>query len=178
MEVKLQSGDTIAIPEGCKAVVKDGIVTIEKEVQEFKDGDVLHSVINDLMLIYRESSSSECFSSHFNTSHFKDFGWNIHSFRYATEEEKRLLFDKMKEQGLRWNAEEKRVEKNRWRAKKGENYHFLNIGLSVVSVVEANDAFDKELLDSFNYFRTGEQAEEAARRVKETLRKYHEETGE
>lgn len=39
MKVELQSGDTIAIPEGCKAVVKDGIVTIEKEVQEFKDGE-------------------------------------------------------------------------------------------------------------------------------------------
>ena len=175
MKVELQSGDTIAIPEDCKAVVKDGIVTIEKD---FENGDVLHYVYDDLMLIYKESSSSERFSSHFNTAHNYDFGWNIRAFRHATEEEKRLLFDKMKEQGLRWNAEEKRVEKMRWRAKKGENYHFLNIGLSVVSVVEANDAFDKELLDSFNYFRTREQAEEAARRVKETLRKYHEETGE
>ena len=46
MKVELQCGDTIAIPEGCKAVVKDGIVTIEKDVQEFKDGDVLVSVIN------------------------------------------------------------------------------------------------------------------------------------
>lgn len=36
MKVELQSGDTIAIPEGCKAVVKDGIVTIEKD---FENGD-------------------------------------------------------------------------------------------------------------------------------------------
>ena len=32
------------------------------------------------------------------------------------KEEKQQLFAKMKEQGLHWNAEEKRVEKIRWRA--------------------------------------------------------------
>ena len=176
MKVELQSGDTIAIPEGCKAVVKDGSVTIQKD---FEDGDVLHSIMNDLMLIYRESSSSECFSSHFNTAHVKDFGWNIHSFRYATEEEKRLLFDKMKKQGLQWNAEEKRVEKIRWRATKGENYFLLNrTTFEVDHYYECFDEVDAKLYKYGNYFRNREQAEEAARRVKETLRKYHEETGE
>ena len=44
MKVELQCGDTIAIPNGCKATIKDGSVVIEKEEQkeqEFKDGDVL-----------------------------------------------------------------------------------------------------------------------------------------
>ena len=30
MEVKLQCGDTLTIPEGCKAIVKDGCVVFEK----------------------------------------------------------------------------------------------------------------------------------------------------
>lgn len=176
MKVELQSGDTIAIPEGCKAVVKDGIVTIEKD---FENGDVLHYVYDDLMLIYKESSSSERFSSHFNTAHNYDFGWNIRAFRHATEEEKRLLFDKMKEQGLRWNAEKKRVETIRWRAEKGENYFLLNrTTFEVDHYYECFDEVDAKLYKYGNYFRTREQAEEAARRVKETLRKYHEETGE
>lgn len=178
IEIKAHGGKII-IPEGYKAVAKDGIVTIEKEeVQEFKDGDVLHSIYDDLILIYKESCSSECFSSHFNIMHNYNTGWNTPSFRHATEEEKQLLFDKMKEQGLKWNAEEKRVEEIRWRAKKGEEYHFLSNGLTEGSATETNVSFDKELWDSFNYFRTEEQAEEAARRVKETLRKYHEEIGE
>lgn len=50
MKVELQCGDSITIPEGCKAIVKDGSVVFEKEdkeeVQEFKDGDVLVSVVN------------------------------------------------------------------------------------------------------------------------------------
>ena len=42
MKVELQCGDSITIPKGCKAIVKDGSVVFEKEeVQEFKDGDVL-----------------------------------------------------------------------------------------------------------------------------------------
>lgn len=42
MEVKLKAGDSLQIPEGCKAIVKDGSVVFEKEnVQEFKDGDIL-----------------------------------------------------------------------------------------------------------------------------------------
>ena len=40
MELKLNSGDVITIPDDCKAVIKDKIITIEKVVQEFKDGDL------------------------------------------------------------------------------------------------------------------------------------------
>lgn len=130
------------------------------------------------MLIYKEGSSSECFSSHFNTIHNYDFGWNIHSFRHATEEEKQLLFDKMKEQGLWWNAEEKRVEKIRWRADVGEEYYFINSSLNVMKIEERWSVLCGEHHSANNYFRTSEQAEEAARRVKETLLNYHNEIGE
>ena len=120
MKVELQSGDTIAIPEGCKAVVKDGIVTIEKEVQGFKDGDVLVSVTNrhrHNAFIYKSTDErgfhsyyvgiNICGDISFSTS--PNNRWGNTELSYATEEEKRLLFDKMKEKGLRWNAEENRV---------------------------------------------------------------------
>ena len=42
MELKLNSGDVITIPDDCKAVVKDKVITIEKAVQEFKDGDFVY----------------------------------------------------------------------------------------------------------------------------------------
>lgn len=180
MKVELQCGDTIAIPEGCKAVVKDGSVVFEKEVQEFENGDVLCSVYNSTMLIFKEEykDHSNRFYTHYNTNHSSNEKWNKDAFRLATEEEKQLLFDKMKERGLQWNAEKKRVEKIRWRAEKGEEYHFLSKGLTEGSATETNVSFDKELWDSFNYFRTEEQAEEAVKRIKEVLRKYHEEIGE
>ena len=188
MEVKFNAGDMCAIPDGCKATIKDGVVIFEKEEskeQEFKRGDVIVSKMNEILLvdvhcfenrILRSFVNIQQDGTLFNSSYSR---WNeLHDWRLATEEEKQLLFDKMKEQDLRWNAEEKRVEKIRWRAKYGEKYYFLNTDLTVVSVIETNDAFDKELWDIFNYFHTEEQAKEAAKRIKEVLRNYHEEIEE
>ena len=122
MEVTLKAGDSLNIPEGCKAVIKDNVVVIEKEekedMREFKDGDVLTSK-TDVVLIFKRDDGCGRFTSHYNTANFLNNFWQKTHFRHATEEEKQFLFDKMKEKGLRWDAEEKRVEKIRWRAKKG-----------------------------------------------------------
>ena len=180
MEVKLQCGDTIAIPDGCKAIVKDGNVIFEKEKQEFKDGDVLHSVYNSTMLIFKEEEKDHRnrFYTHYNTNHRSYEKWNKDAFRHATEEEKQLLFDKMKEQGLKWNTEEKKVEKIRWRADVGVKYYFIDSLLDVLHIKECWSSLCNKHYSARNYFRTEEQAEEAAKRVKETLRNYHEEIKE
>ena len=180
MKVELQCGDTIAIPDGCKAIVKDGNVIFEKEKQEFKDGDVLHSVYNSTMLIFKEEEKdhSNRFYTHYNTNHSSNEKWNKDAFRHATEEEKQLLFDKMKEQGLKWNAEEKRVEKLRWRADVGVKYYFVDSLLDVLYIKECWSSLCNKHYSARNYFRTEEQAEEAAKRIKEVLRNYHEEIKE
>lgn len=185
MIVELQCGDTIAIPEDCKAIVKDGIVTIEKEVQEFKRGDVIVSKKNEILLV-----DVHCFENRILRSfvHIQQDGtlfnssyslWNeLHTWRLATDEEKQILFDKMKEQGLRWNADKKRVEKIRWRAENNKVYYYVdNQGILTVDK-EYGDCVDKNRHEYGNYFCTRAQAEEAAKRVKEVLRKYHEEIGE
>lgn len=183
MEVKLKAGDSLNIPEGCKAVIKDGIVVFEKE--EFKRGDVIVSKMNEILLVDVHSFENYRLRSFV---HIRQDGmlsdssyslWNEnHTWRYATEEEKQLLFDKMKEQGLKWNAEEKKVEKIRWRAKKGEEYRFMNTDFTTVCTTELGDDVDTNRYDALNYFRTKEQAEEAAKRIKEVLCNYHEEIGE
>ena len=184
MEVTLKAGDSLNIPEGRKAVIKDNVVVFEKEEkenkEEFKDGDVLHSTLDDLMLIFKATHNHvrSCFDSHYNNKGSDDELWNIEFFRHATEEEKAELFDKMKEQGLQWNPEQKQVEKIRWRAKEGGDYYFIDVDLIVKSIDDTCSTFDNKLWDALNYFRTQEQATEAARRVKEILRKYHEEIGE
>ncbi len=203
MIVDFQCGDTIAIPNGCKAIVKDGSVVFEKEekeeakTQDFKDGDVLTSLFdNKVVFIFKEDESKQKYNKNdYYVCHIyvsSSIGYTIEvptkdslSFcghkdevRLATNKEKQFLFDKMKEQGLLWNAEEKRVEKIRWRAKKGGDYYFFDVNLTVKSIDDTYSTFDNELWDALNYFRTHEQAEEAAKRVKETLKKYHEEIGE
>lgn len=182
MKVELQCGDSITIPKGCKAIVKDGSVVFEREEKEeergFKDGDVLRSICDHEVLIFKKNTCSEYFSSHYNYSGKDNNMWLIDAFRHATEEEKQLLFDKMKEQGLQWNAEEKRVEKIRWRAKEGEEYFMIEANIKVKAYKDDDKWEDSLLYNAFNYFRTQEQTIEAAKRVKETLRKYHEEIGE
>lgn len=184
MKVELQCGDKITIPEGCKAIVKDRSVLFEKEEkegeQEFKDGDVLHGVLDDVMLIFKAKhiQARSYFDSYYNNKGLGNERWNIELFRHATEEEKQLLFDKMKEQGLKWNSEEKRVETVRWRAEEEREYFSIDTDIQVCKMFEDNKVCDDAFYNAFNYFRTKEQAEEAARRVKETLRKYHEEIGE
>ncbi len=182
MEVKLKAGDSLNIPEGCKAVIKDNVVVFEKEEKEeereFQDGDVLQSICDNEVLIFKKNTDSEYFSSHYNYSGKDNNMWRIDCFRHATEEEKQTLFDKMKEQGVCWNAEKKEVEKVRWRAEKGNFYLFLSYGFVPASSTDIHSDIDSLLWESYNYFRTTEQVEEAAKRVKETLRKYHEEIGE
>lgn len=203
MKVELQCGDTITIPEGCKAIVKDGSVVFEKEekeeakIQDFKDGDVLTSLFdNKVVFIFKEDelkqkenkndyyvchiyvSSSIGYTIEVPTKDNLSFCGHKDEVRLATNQEKQFLFDKMKEQGLLWNAGEKRVEKIRWRAKRSEEYHFMNTDLTTVISIDLDDDVDTNRHSAFNYFRTKEYTAEAAKRVKETLRKYHEEIGE
>ena len=192
MKVEIQCGDTITIPEGCKAIVKDGSVVFEKEEnkEEFKRGDVIVSKANEILLVDVHSFEN-CMLRSF--VHIQQDGmlfdssyslWNEnHTWRLATEEEKQLLFDKMKEQGLKWNAEEKRVEKIRWRAEERKIYYYVSSDMNVSSTCRPKKGehlydYEGNSYLSYNYFRTKEQAGEAAKRVKETLRKYHEEIGE
>lgn len=127
---------------------------------------------------YRENSKL-LFSDYFNNARGSNSDdWFTNKFRLATEDEKQALFDKMKAQGLRWNAEEKKVEKIRWRADVGVKYYFVDSLLDVLYIKECWSSLCNKHYSARNYFRTEEQAEEAAKRVKETLRNYHEEITE
>ena len=188
MKVELQCGDSITIPEGCRAQINGNEVVVEKEEksEDFKRGDILVSLSNEIILVddydFKEGHLYSFVHVDRSGQLSKEpyFQWNEwHDWRLATEEEKQLLFDKMKEQGLKWNAEEKQVEKIRWRAKSGKYYFsFSGITFNLDCYTECFAKDDTNLYNCGNYFRTKEQAKEAAKRVKEVLRKYHEEIGE
>lgn len=188
MEVKLKAGDSLNIPEGCKVVIKDDVVVFEKE-QEFKDGDILAHLnyLNYRCPFIYKGTDKNGFHKYYigldvlnciTLPNCTDARWGNGTLLHATEEEKQLLFDKMKEQGLKWNDEEKRVENIRWKAKKGEEYHFMNTDFTTVNTTELDDDIDTNRYSALNYFHTQEQTIEAAERVKETLRNYHEEIKE
>lgn len=204
MKVKLECGDSITIPEGCKAVIEDGKVIFQTE---FKDadyvpqrGDVVVCTYHVPYSTYNETVTAICTGRRDEYGRYDCFVIYEHGgiikrnkgipvvrrhdeyqskIRLATDEEKEILFDKMKEQRLLWNAEEKRVEKIRWRAKKGEYYFALGrTTFEVYCYTESFDEIDAKLYNCGNYFRTQEQEAEAAKRVREVLRQYHDEIGE
>lgn len=195
MEVKFNAGDMCAIPDGCKATIKDGVVIFEKEekeekVQDLKDGDIVilcgrTKKERHPFIFKREDDMGRQkfyvgidFNNILRTFHDDEY-YDARQLHRPTEEEKQELFDKMKEQGLRWNAEEKRVEKIRWRAEKGEKYFTLKGATLVIDFYTENfDRTDEKCHEYGNYFRTEKQAQEAAKRMKKVLRNYHEEIGE
>ena len=62
----------------------------------------------------------------------------------------------------------------RWRAKLGEKYWVVDIELSHTWSEEKNDGYDKVRYNNGNYFRTEEEAQQAAEAVRETLAKLYE----
>ena len=70
------------------------------------------------------------------------------------------------------------IKKN-WRAKKHEKYYFVNYYTTeVIYDFEKDTIFSQSLYPTGNYFRTEEQAEECARRLKKVIEEYHKEIGE
>ena len=174
MEIKLNAGDKIQVPAGCKATIEDNQIIIEEQ-KEFKDGDILHSTQTDRILIFKNYSleDNEKFSCYYNNLDLDNFNWAVSSFRHATEDEKQHFFDELKAKGLRWNAETKTMEKIRKRAKKGKKYLFIDSLLNIEEVTETYDEFDNENYNIGNYYllEEREQAEEDAKAIKAMFEK-------
>lgn len=98
-------------------------------------------------------------------------GYLYKFFRPATEEERKMFHDALKEKGLRWNAEEKRVEKlTRWRAEKEECYYYIMYDLSVSECTDCREDDDDRSHECGNYFKTREAAERVAGQVREIFK--------
>ena len=180
MEIKFKKGDSVIIPEGCKAVINNGMVVFEKAKTNFKVGEVITCDTGEILLV--KVGFGDLLSSFVHIGEDgKLWGaasciWNPkYDWRLATEEEKQLLFDKMKEKGLRWNAEEKKVEEIKWQPQNGERYFFVNAYCETGSIICLENYIDELLEKACNQLRTKELAEKAAEAVRETLRRFHEE---
>ena len=91
----------------------------------------------------------------------------------ATEEEKKLLIDKLAKVNKRWNEEKKCLEDVRWRAKEGEPYSYLLFGDTDILVTSTTDTRmykDDERFNSGNYFKTDSDAEKVAEQIREIFK--------
>ena len=179
MEVKFKNGDSVAIPEGCKAVVKDNVIIFETIEPKFKKGDFVYGNYSRLsqkfvFIFDREKDSNSSFNK---ANLFLDderifySGIVEHdSIRPATESEKQQLIKKLRKNGKDWDAEKLEIIDYRWYPE--NNYDF---GYYVTEHNQVNKAVNKSkgiidvLYNVGNLFKTPELAEQAAEKVKELL---------
>ena len=173
MEIKLNAGDKITIPTGCKATIEDNQIIIE-EKQEFKDGEILITIDTIITLVFKGYHKNiNVFCSYCNNTGWGNEGWNASKFRHATEEEKQAFFDELKSKGLRWNAETKTMERVRKRAELDEDYLYIDRDGNVIQEMEGATVFDDKNYNSGNYYLLSEreQAEADAKAIRAIFEK-------
>ena len=182
----------ITLPKDCKVsdintTVKDNCIVVEyipEKKKEFipKDGDIIFTetctCVCKWVSIFKEeidrhiqtycdiSIPDDSYASTFEgTLCAKD---DVKEMRVATENEKQILFDFLKSKGLKWNKEEKKVEKLRWRAKEGESYYYITDN-GVICGIDDEFNIDNNRYASGNYFKTVSEAEKYAEKIKKLL---------
>lgn len=137
MEVKIKQGN-----EMLDATIEmvDGVMVVSPketrvDVNQFKDGNVITcghddfhwtcilrgeiEYIIDNMFIEDYCGINSDGTYYLEPSDSDSATW----VRYATEEEKKLLFDKLKEEGCEWKADTKELVKLKWEPKEGGLYY-------------------------------------------------------
>ena len=179
MELKLNSGDVITIPDDCKAVIKDKVITVEKAVQEFKDGDfcVSNNYGKNWIYIYKSNRTYySSFSHAIMVVASKKIEYNSWcdtlegTTRLATEEEKQFLLDALHADGKDWDADKKQIVDYKWKPKIGETYYFISWGFDVLDNPWSYDYWEKLAYNKGNCFKTKEEAQMYADKFVEILK--------
>ena len=179
MELKLNSGDTITIPDDCKAVIKDKIITVEKEVQEFEDGDFVASnnLSGKFLIIYKSKrvySGAYYYAATYNGYCENYVAYNdwcaCYDARIATEEEKQFLINALHADGKDWDADKKQIVDYKCKPKVGDTYYYIDLFLDVVDDIWSDDRMDALVYTSGNCFKTKEEAQKYADKFSEILK--------
>lgn len=130
MEIKIKNNNEII---DATIEMVDGVMVVSpKEVKfEPKDGDVLSNYIrNQYQGTFILDNVSDCGEAIFHvcldadgkfiTGNGGNYCGYIDDCRPATEEEKKLLFDKLAEEGYEFDFEKKELVKLKWKPKEGE----------------------------------------------------------
>ena len=167
MEIKLNAGDRFTIPTGCKATIEDNQIIIKEKQDYFKDGDILSvATLGDktMPFIYKGVDERGFYEfyvgiNYIGEVHFRQDDaerWGRDIPVHATEDEKQRLFDKLKEQGLRWNAETKEMERIRTRAKKGGEILIIAAQGGIITSYDDRDIIHDMLWNLGNYYLPNE----------------------
>lgn len=178
MEVKIKQGNEML---DATIEIVDGVMVVSpKEVKfEPKDGDVV--ACEDYgcleLFIFKErideiECTCYCYYCEKENSLCVDKDEYIVS-RFATEEEKKRLFDKLEEEGYEWKGETKDLVKLKWKPKEGEEFWFplYYASPSEFKPIKSllNKGRDKAILDKGWCFKTEEECQEFCNRLNQAI---------
>lgn len=176
MKVILKINGARKVYENCETEIKGEEIIVTRN---FRDGDFIVNREDGFMLIFKEKGPRGFLYDYAFLNFGEDvtisniaFSGFLEDFQPATEEEKQMMHDALKKQGLQWNAEEKRVEKIRWRADIRVKYYYLDEFLNVKYSWEENLEEDDIRWLVGNYFKTVGDAEKAVNEAKKVLKEY------
>ncbi len=93
----------------------------------------------------------------------------------ATEEEKKKLFNKLKEEGYEFDFEKKELVKLKWRPKLGETYFSISGNTQKLCIFRpfehkwCNDSIDNKLYELGRCFKTEEECHEFCNRLNDAI---------
>ncbi len=98
-------------PNAKCVIFPKGKTTWDGFQRPFKDGDIVISSRGDIHLLRTADSSYCAYRKNFIKQFDHTITTGVYVVRFATEEEKQKLFQAIKENGYKWNAETKTLEK-------------------------------------------------------------------
>lgn len=143
--------------------------------EQWKDGDVLiNKKYSDVFAVFKEGCRRRTFGYTFLCADFH-YGYistvndiEVNKFRSATEEEIIRFHDLLHKHGKDWDVEKQQLVNWRWKPKDGETFYYFDEIGQILS--DSYDDFSNGPISDFgNCFRTREEAEAAAERVKKVL---------
>lgn len=178
MEVKIKIGDEII---DAKIVMMNGDMVVSPKVEKFKpkDGDVVTNIYNGIyqgtgIFDYEEDSEAWIHVCITKSDVLETDGYlgYVNDLRLATEEEKKKLFDKLKEEGWEWDAEKKELVKLKWKPKAGQSYYIPIIcNAKFKAIIEdwSDDSMDALYLDKGWCFKTKEECQAFCDRLNDAI---------
>lgn len=126
MEVRIKKRDEFI--DVTIKIIDDSIAALPKNVKfEPKDGDVVSVDSGSQIFICKDYIGDRSLYAYIGLDFeynrfFKEGEW--FADRFATEEEKKLFFDKLSEAGYEWKADTKELVKLKWEPNSGEKYWY------------------------------------------------------
>lgn len=172
----------IDVPKGCKVVsveTTDEMVVVEFEKDEsyFKENEILFckNIETKWIAIFDKCKDKHSFYAKcvyvIGTEDLATNEWSFYGsmLRLATESEKQLLFDKLKEKCLMFDGK----DVVRWRAAPYKKYFYLPGDGDIAEIEDDMSNWDDGAYYIGNYFPTREMAESFKKQYLELLNNFH-----